>query len=165
MEIFKANIHHIPSIISIAKVTWNATYQKIISQAQIDYMLQLFYNEETLLEQINHPQHHFWVLTHQHKLIGYAQCIEDENDTRVLKLSKLYVSPDTQQKGAGKLLMFYIETSCHTLNKSILTLNVNRHNTAKIFYEKMGFKVVEKVDIPLGNFWLNDYVMQKKIEI
>lgn len=165
MEIINATIHHIPSIISIAKVTWNKTYRNIISQAQIDYMLQLFYNEKTLYEQINHPQHHFWVLTHQNELIGYAQCIEDENDCKVLKLSKLYVSPNTQQKGAGKLLMINIERACDTLNKSILTLNVNRQNTAKTFYEKMGFKVVEEIDIPLGNYWLNDYVMQKNLEI
>ena len=155
MEIINATIHHIPSIISIAKVTWNATYRDIISQAQIDYMLQLFYNEKTLYEQINHPLHHFWVLTHQNELIGYAQCIEDENDCK----------PNIQQKGAGKLLMTNIEKACDTLNKSILTLNVNRQNTAKTFYEKMGFKVVEEIDIPLGNYWLNDYVMQKNLEI
>jgi hypothetical protein len=38
---------------------------------------------------------------------------------------------------------------------------VNRYNKAKDFYEKAGFKIIETVDIEIGNgFYMNDYVME-----
>ena len=45
--------------------------------------------------------------------------------------------------------------------KETLDLNVNRHNKAKNFYEKMGFQVAYEEDIPIGKYWMNDYVMRK----
>jgi ribosomal protein S18 acetylase RimI-like enzyme len=44
-----------------------------------------------------------------------------------------------------------------------LELNVNRYNKAYNFYLKQGFKVVEEVDIPYYEFFLNDYVMRKSL--
>ena len=48
-----------------------------------------------------------------------------------------------------------IEAGKHTLD-----LNVNRYNKAKSFYEKMGFNVAYEEDIPIGKYWMNDYVMR-----
>jgi ribosomal protein S18 acetylase RimI-like enzyme len=39
-------------------------------------------------------------------------------------------------------------------------LNVNRYNPAKDFYEKLGFKIILEEDIPIGQYWMNDYVMR-----
>jgi diamine N-acetyltransferase len=45
-----------------------------------------------------------------------------------------------------------------------LLLNVNRDNSAKTFYEKLGFAVLKVEDIDIGNgFFMNDYIMEKKI--
>jgi ribosomal protein S18 acetylase RimI-like enzyme len=39
-------------------------------------------------------------------------------------------------------------------------LNVNRFNTESIaFYKKVGFQIIETIDIPLDKFLLEDYVM------
>jgi hypothetical protein len=40
---------------------------------------------------------------------------------------------------------------------------VNRYNNAKSFYEKMGFAIVREEDIPIGPYWMNDYVMRKAL--
>jgi hypothetical protein len=45
----------------------------------------------------------------------------------------------------------------------LIELCVNRGNAAQYFYEKMGFKVIESKDFPIGNYWMNDFVMQKVI--
>lgn len=164
MEIIKANESHIKAIISIAYDSWNDTYKKIISQEQIDFMLQLFYNESALQKQMQDPKHHFWAVMHDEELLGYAHCIEDEGDADILKLSKLYVLPSSHGKGVGRQLLLFIENECDALKKSIVTLNVNRNNPAKDFYLKQGFKVIRQVDIPLDKYWLNDYIMQKKLE-
>lgn len=159
----KASKDDISSIISIAKITWNATYKTIISQEQIDYMLHLFYSEKTIMEQMQNPANHFWGFKEEGKLSGYAHCVEDNNDKQLIKLSKLYVLPETQRQGIGKSLMSYLENECKALDKNVITLNVNRHNPAKDFYLKLGYEIVEEVDIPLDKFWLNDYVMEKRV--
>ena len=41
-----------------------------------------------------------------------------------------------------------------------LDLNVNRHNKAREFYEKLGFAVIQEEDVPIGPYWMNDYVMR-----
>ena len=165
MEIIKANETHIPAIIAIANITWQDTYKNIITQEQISYMLNLFYTQNTLRSQMQDPLHHFWVLLQHDEVLGYAHCIEDKNEATVFKLSKLYVLPQYQGKGIGKCLLFFIENECYELKKNIITLNVNRQNPAKDFYLKMGFEIVKEVDIPLDKYWLNDYIMEKKLEI
>lgn len=41
-----------------------------------------------------------------------------------------------------------------------MLLNVNRSNTARHFYEKMGMKKVEEGDFYIGNgYYMNDYIM------
>jgi ribosomal protein S18 acetylase RimI-like enzyme len=47
--------------------------------------------------------------------------------------------------------------------KQTLDLNVNRYNKAKSFYEKIGFRVVYEEDVPIGKYWMNDYVMRKQL--
>jgi ribosomal protein S18 acetylase RimI-like enzyme len=42
-------------------------------------------------------------------------------------------------------------------------LNVNRNNEAKEFYKKLGFKIIREEDIPIGQYWMNDYVMRLTI--
>jgi diamine N-acetyltransferase len=44
-----------------------------------------------------------------------------------------------------------------------ITLNVNRFNSASIFYIKKGYVIDSEIDIPFGDFWLNDYTMIKKL--
>jgi len=49
-------------------------------------------------------------------------------------------------------------------NASALFLQVNIHNKAKSFYEKLGFAEVDLINLDIGNgFFMNDYVMEKKL--
>ena len=48
-------------------------------------------------------------------------------------------------------------------NASSLFLQVNQHNNAKIFYEKLGFNEVDFINLDIGNgYFMNDYIMEKK---
>lgn len=163
MTIYTANEHDIPAIIQLAEVTWNETYRHIISEEQIQYMLQLFYNKDALLQQMRSPDHHFWIFQHDGEIRAYVHCIEDALDTNILKISKLYVLPKFQGLGIGKILLMHIENESHSLKRNRILLNVNRQNPAKEFYLKNGFEILQEIDIPLGKFWLNDFVMEKKL--
>lgn len=160
MEILKPSLNDIPAIISLATDTWHTTYSSIISKEQIEYMLQLFYNKELIASQLSDPTHFFLLAKEENQLLGYSHCYIEYDK---LKLSKLYISPLAQGKGIGKQLLNRIEADMNELNISTLILNVNRNNPALNFYQKMGFEIIETVDIPLDKFWLNDFVMQKTI--
>lgn len=161
MEISKATFHHIPAIQDLATRTWYATYSELVPKEQIAYMLDVFYKTSLLQEQLIDPKHHFLVMMENDTLIGYSHCIEQ---TEKVKLSKLYFDPTMQGKGLGKQLMKEIFDQTKALNYSILELCVNRGNPAQYFYEKMGFKIIKEEDFPIGDYWMNDYVMQKQLE-
>jgi ribosomal protein S18 acetylase RimI-like enzyme len=49
-------------------------------------------------------------------------------------------------------------------NNDVLTLNVNRDNSALYFYEKMGFLKIGEENIPIGNGYLmEDFILEKKL--
>jgi ribosomal protein S18 acetylase RimI-like enzyme len=49
-------------------------------------------------------------------------------------------------------------------NSKVLSLNVNRFNTAVSFYQKIGFEIVGKEDIELDHGYLmEDYRLEKQL--
>jgi GNAT superfamily N-acetyltransferase len=84
-------------------------------------------------------------------------------DSEVYKLHKLYCLPKTQGKGYGKILLNAVADKVKAAGKHVLDLNVNRYNNAKTFYEKMGFKAIYEEDIPVGDYFMNDFVMRKEL--
>jgi ribosomal protein S18 acetylase RimI-like enzyme len=60
-------------------------------------------------------------------------------------------------------LIDFAQIQAQASGKAVLELNVNRGNSAYEFYKKIGFKVVEEVDISYYGYILDDYVMQREI--
>jgi ribosomal protein S18 acetylase RimI-like enzyme len=74
------------------------------------------------------------------------------------------VHPMLHGKGFGTKLLDNIVEEIKPSGATTLLLNVNRHNRAKSFYERYGFKVVGEEDISIGEgYFMNDYVMEKTI--
>lgn len=71
--------------------------------------------------------------------------------------------PSTQGTGAGKFLLNETENYVRSVGGNLLSLNVNRYNKAKSFYEKMGFHVTGEKDIPIGPYWMNDFILEKAL--
>jgi ribosomal protein S18 acetylase RimI-like enzyme len=162
-----ATTKDIAIIREIAQKTWFETYEPILGKEQPQYMFDLIYSEEGLEEQMNAGQ------------VFVIQYASDENQTdsprafasysikndkeKIYKLNKLYLNPDFQGSGLGKKLLIEVEKQIKELEGQWLDLNVNRHNKAKLFYERMGFAVIAEEDIPIGEYFMNDYVMRKKL--
>jgi GNAT superfamily N-acetyltransferase len=84
-----------------------------------------------------------------------------ENKTR---LHKIYMLPESQGKGAGKLLIAAVEKLALENNDYIISLNVNRFNTAFNFYEKLGFEKVGEEDVVLDyGYLMEDYNLEKRL--
>jgi GNAT superfamily N-acetyltransferase len=148
-------------IIKIAHQTWWPTYSQILSTEQITYMLSAIYLSDKVADQIATQSQIYLVLEEDEQPVAFASYSVREDDAEVHKLQKLYCHPQTQGKGYGKALIDYVADVVKQAGKKTLELNVNRGNNAKTFYEKMGFEVAYEEDIPIGPYWMNDYVMRK----
>ncbi len=156
-----ATLTDIPAIQQVVKPAWRAVYGPILSAEQVEYMLTEFYNTAALTELISSNEQEFVLLWEDDELLGFAAFSTRKEDPTVFKLNKLYLLPEVKGRGYGKLLLDEVERRVAALGVNVLELNVNKYNSAVGFYEKMGFKVIYEEDIPVGAFFMNDFVMQK----
>jgi GNAT superfamily N-acetyltransferase len=148
----------------IAQITWPDAYGSIISKAQLDYMLGKFYSNAALNDNFSTKNHRFLLVKEDSICLGFASYEHhylNENKTR---LHKIYMLPESQGKGAGKLLIATVEKLALENNDLFISLNVNRYNTAYKFYEKLGFEKVGQEDIELDfGYLMEDYKLEKKL--
>ncbi len=148
----------IPVIQQLVNITWPATYGSILSPGQLDYMLQLIYSDQALQDQFTRG-HHFIICYDDGQPVGFASFGILEEMTDVVKLHKLYVLPNQQGKGIGRLLIEQVKQEIEPLRR--LQLNVNRHNKALHFYTRSGFNILREEDINIGHgYFMNDYIME-----
>jgi diamine N-acetyltransferase len=151
------------TIRDLAEQTWQVAYSPILEQEQIDFMLKEIYDVDKLRHQLKENIQTFILLTEGEKPVAFAAFSQREENPEVYKLHKLYCLPETQGKGYGKVLINEVMQETLKAGKHLLDLNVNRYNKAKTFYEKMGFEVIYEEDIPIGPYFMNDYVMRKNL--
>ena len=159
----QATPEDVATIQSIAEETWRHTYTAILEKEQLDFMLEEIYSPEKLLSQLTHNTQTYLLLIEDDKPVAFAGYSPRTEDPEIYKLHKLYCLPETQGKGYGKVLINEVAAKTLEAGKHTLDLNVNRHNKAKTFYEKMGFVIAYEEDVPIGKYWMNDYVMRKEL--
>ena len=164
ITISEATIKDIKVIREIAFKTWPVTYGEILSKAQIDYMLDLFYSEETLTDKLPNIGHDFLVLKENEICLGFASYEHHYLNSNCTRLHKLYFLPEHQGKGMGKLMLDKIVALAKDNKTDKISLNVNRFNKAFVFYQKMGFEIIAEEDISIGQGCLmEDYIMEKQL--
>jgi diamine N-acetyltransferase len=164
IAVIKAGTEHIAMIQNLANITWPVTYGDILTPAQLDYMMELMYSKAALQKQMQSGQQ-FILAQEQDKFVAFASySLQPGSNPVVCKLNKIYILPNQQGKGIGKLLINYITTDIK--GADTLQLNVNKHNRALHFYEKLGFKIVAEEIIDIGQgFYMDDYVMALKLTV
>lgn len=156
-----ATIADVPLIRTLAKQIWPQTYEKTLSRRQILYMMKFLYSENALEKQMQEG-HQFIIVYNNAIPVGFASYSEIE--PRIYKLHKIYLLTNQQGRGTGRFTIDQVIADIEHKAATVLRLNVNRHNKAKYFYEKLGFAVVkeEKIDIGSGYF-MDDYVLEKNL--
>lgn len=153
-------VDDIPDIQHIAEKSWWNVYSPILSSEQIDYMLRRIYSTTTLKEVFVQGAQKFRILLEDGHAKGFLAYGPRELDPSIYKVHKLYVLPETQGKGFGKMLINDVKEKTLAEGIFVLDLNVNRFNPAKSFYERMGFTILREEDVPIGPYWMNDFVMR-----
>jgi diamine N-acetyltransferase len=164
LEIIPADETQLIIVQDLAHRTWPATFQNILSPDQIAYMLELMYNLSELTQQVREKGIVFILAKEGNDYLGFAAYETNYHGNPATKLHKIYVLPQAQGKGVGKVLMDYVISTALQHRNDALLLNVNRSNPALRFYQKVGFAIIAEEDIPIGNGYLmEDYVMEKKL--
>ena len=163
LEILSANNAHFGIIKNLAYKIWPATYNAILSEKQLAYMLDLFYDEKALQQNVA-ENHHFILIKKNEVAVGFADYELHYKTEPATRIHKIYVLPETQGKGFGKQMIQHIENKALEVQNVKLSLNVNRFNKAKEFYEKQGFKIVFEEDVELDfGYLMEDYRMEKTL--
>ncbi|RQO66396.1 GNAT family N-acetyltransferase [Pedobacter sp. KBW06] len=164
LHIYNATSSDFPIIQEIAHLTWPDTFGAILSKEQISYMLEMMYSTDSLTEQTSKKGHQFLLVKDETKNLGYASYELNYKGLSKTKIHKIYILPEAQGKGVGKLLMNSITDIARKNQDTILSLNVNRDNAAFDFYKKIGFEKTGEENIDIGDgFLMEDFIMDKKL--
>jgi GNAT superfamily N-acetyltransferase len=148
---------------NLAKAIWPDAYGAILSQEQLDYMMNMMYSDNSLSNQLRN-KYVFLLAKIDTDFIGFASYELNYDKSNYTKIHKLYVLPEIQGQGVGKELIYYIQEIAIKNSNSGLILNVNKQNKAKDFYLKNEFKIEESVIVDIGNdYVMDDYIMKKYI--
>ncbi len=165
-QIFEATDKDIVVIKKLAYQIWPQVYHTIISESQISYMLDLFYSESALLENITKNKHQFYIIETDGQPAGFASFEHNYLQEKVTRLHKLYVLPEVHGRGLGKQLLLAVIKETKLQVSEAISLNVNKFNPAIDFYKKLGFEIVGEEKLPIGkDFYMDDFMMKLPTKI
>ncbi len=146
---------------SLATKIWNENYQEMISQSQIDYMLDWMYSTEKVNQDLEAG--HFWNwIDVDGARAGFIHYYPKDS---AIFLSKIYLDGPYQGKGVAQYALSELSSITGSMGQSEILLTVNKNNRKALkFYEKDGFKIYgeEVFDIGKG-YVMDDYLMRKAI--
>ena len=136
MWVRTATKRDLPAIKDLLSATWHTTYDDIYGVERVSEITAEWHSLDALEKQLAAPRSEFLVADDGKTLAGMAYALQISDQE--VKLNQLYVSPDFQGKGIGKMLLEEIEESFFEAPKIIL--EVEEQNTqASAFYERQGF--------------------------
>jgi ribosomal protein S18 acetylase RimI-like enzyme len=151
-----------PDVPAMAREIWQATYPGIITQEQIDFMLEQRYGHERLYDDLEDV--HKWLdqafVGDRRVGFAFSEIYKGE-----FKLDKLYIHPDVQRQGVGGQLIAHVAARAKKEGYPCVILAVNKRNDKAInSYMKYGFVVREAIVDDIGHgFIMDDFVMEKKL--
>src|SRR5215216_2952405 len=122
---------------TIAYRTWPHTFGSVMPKEQIDYMLGLIYNEESLKEQMTNKNHQFLLALNNDDRVGFTSYELDYRKTPQLMIHKIYLLPESQGLGTGTKILDYLSGVAKNHKQKTLRLKVfYKNDKAEIFYRR-----------------------------
>ena len=125
----------------MAREIWYDSYTDMISERQIEYMLQTMYSTESL-DFFMRDEYQTFLAYLEKEPLGYYS-IEKRKAKQLLYLHRLYIRLQYQKKGFGRQILQKIRKQSLDWQLKIIELNVNRNNSQALSsYKKFGFAIV-----------------------
>ncbi|MCR8843288.1 GNAT family N-acetyltransferase [Paenibacillus sp. SC116] len=136
--ILKEDAKHIQLV---AKQSWNAAYGDIYPQSFIEEFVRNAYSihnlEQSADRDAQRDERHFYVCELEGAIIAFAQVMKQEAAGEY-ELLRIYVHPDRQNAGAGRLLLSNYLTTLPHMNKLVAWVE-DKNEQGRRFYERNGF--------------------------
>ncbi|MDZ4287172.1 MAG: GNAT family N-acetyltransferase [Prosthecobacter sp.] len=157
--------NELPIVQKLAHRIWFEYYPGIISEAQIRYMLAIWYETGAMIREMNMRDVWFALIEAEaHGAVGYLS-FEQPQGTDIVFINKLYVLPEMHGRGLGAAALRWTEERARELDCQRVQLRVNKANAIAIrAYQRAGFRFLEDVCTDIGSgFVMDDYLMEKAV--
>ena len=147
---------NIKELAELASKIWHEYWHILLSNKQIDYMVENFQSENAIKNQIANEHYTYYYIIKNNEKAGYFGLSDKEG---YLFLSKIYISKEFRHKGLGTKAFEKIKKIAGGRK---IRLTVNKQNINSInAYKKWGFQTIDSVVTDIGNgFVMDDYIME-----
>ncbi len=149
-------------VVKLAQTIWTEHYTPIIGKDQVTYMLRTYHSFQTISNEVDKKNIHYYLIMQETKTIGYMGIrLDDES----LFLSKIYLLEEEREHGLGSQAISFAKelASSHQLPEIRLTVNKNNTN-AITAYKHVGFEIVADICTDIGEgYVMDDHVMVLKV--
>lgn len=158
-DFVKVTEENLPNLAELASKIWHEYWTIILTDEQIDYMVENFQSLSSIKKQIAKENYSYYFINENGKNIGYFGI---SNKANYLFLSKFYILKDYRHKGIGKKAFEKIKELTLKQNINTIKLTVNKYNSDTITaYKKWGFETTDAVVTDIGSgFVMDDYIME-----
>ena len=163
IQIVPATTSHIKALQEVSALAWPEAFKDILSASQIAYMMEWMYSEASLREQMEEKNNHYFLVKAVEQNVGYMSIEHNCEKKEKTKIHKLYILPDQQKKGIGRMLIDFALERAREAGDGAIYLNVNKYNENAIsFYHRIGFFLAKEEVNDIGNgYVMDDYVFEK----
>ena len=163
MSVEIKRVKYLPELRKVAELAdeiWHECFVGIISEGQINYMVEKFQSLPAMTDQIDRQGYSYFAVYDDGELCGYT-AVKPEEDSRFF-LSKLYLRRDKCGRGIASQMLEKVFGEARFLGKKSVYLTVNKHNDhAVAVYEKVGFRKVEEAVTDIGSgYVMDDFIME-----
>ncbi|MDE7364872.1 MAG: GNAT family N-acetyltransferase [Ruminococcus sp.] len=157
------DFNELAEVAKLAEKIWHECFVGIISNGQIDYMVEKFQSLDAMKNQIANQNYTYFAVYCDSELCGYIG-VKPESDDRFF-LSKLYLHESKRGKGIASVMLKKVFDEAHKIGKKRVYLTVNKHNSHAVdVYKKTGFIVSDTAVTDIGNgYIMDDFIMEYKL--
>lgn len=157
------NDEDLKEVATLANTIWHEFFPSIISESQIDYMVDKFQSYDAMKEQTKHEQYHYHKVYDNDELIGY---IGLQNQPDRLFLSKLYLKKEARGHHYATTMFEYVKQQAEKYCYPAIYLTCNKHNKHSLdVYEKFGFQWIDSVQTDIGQgYIMDDYILEYQMK-
>ncbi len=155
----------IKALCQIAERVWHLTYDGLVPEGQVEYMLEKFQSPPAVKEQMSTLNYRYYMMVCDGKNAGFVGFSPRYEGREEMFLSKVYLLPEFRGQGAVKAAFALVEEETRKEGLSRIRLTVNKGNSHAVqVYEHYGFRTVEKVKTDIGSgFVMDDFIMVKEL--
>ena len=159
------NQNQIDTLCSIAQRVWHETFDPILPDGQVDYMIDKFQSDHAVKDQMAHQNYRYYLAKLNGEYAGFVGFAPRYQGQEEMYLSKVYLLPEGRHQGVVKAMFDLVEQEARNEGLSKIRLTVTRHNThAAQVYEHYGYETVEEAAADIGcGYVMDDYIMVKRV--